>query len=232
MAERPVVWISHRAGERCAGCAAEVFTGDFVQITGETGIRCAKCAGLADLVYLPAGDPALTRRAVAHSSRAVTVVKFSRARGRHERQGMLVEETALQRAQAECAADVARREAARARRWPRKERAEQEYLVRFTERVLELFPGCPRAEAEAIAQRACAKSSGRVGRSAAAKTFAEEAVMLAVRAHIRHHYTGYEDLLAQGLEPFEARPLVAAQMEAQLAEWRRIQARADPPSSS
>jgi hypothetical protein len=37
MAERPVVWISHRAGERCAGCAAEVFTGDFVQITGETG---------------------------------------------------------------------------------------------------------------------------------------------------------------------------------------------------
>jgi hypothetical protein len=72
--------------------------------------------------------------------------------------------------------------------------------------VLELFPGCPRAEAEAIAQRACAKSSGRVGRSAAAK--AEEAVMLAVRAHLRHHYTGYEDLLAQGLEPFEARPVL------------------------
>jgi hypothetical protein len=97
--------------------------------------------------------------------------------------------------------------------------------------VLERFPGCPRAEAEAIAQRACAKSSGRVGRSAV-KAFAGEAVMLAVRAHIRHHYTGYEDLLAQGLEPFEARPLVAAQMEAQLAEWHRIQARADPPSSS
>ena len=142
MAERPVVWISHRAGERCAGCAAEVFRRDFVQITGETGIRCAKCAGLADLVYLPAGDPALTRRAVAHSSRAVTVVKFSRARGRHESQGMLVEETVLQRAQAECAADAARREAARARRRPREERAEHEYLVRFTERVLERFPGC------------------------------------------------------------------------------------------
>jgi hypothetical protein len=106
MAERPVVWISHRAGKRCAGCAAEVFTRDFVQITGETGIRCAKCAGLADLVYLPVGDPTLIRRAVAHSSRAVTVVKFSRARRRHERPGMLVEEMALQRAQAECAADA------------------------------------------------------------------------------------------------------------------------------
>jgi hypothetical protein len=28
MAERPVVWISHRAGERCAGCAAE---GDWME---------------------------------------------------------------------------------------------------------------------------------------------------------------------------------------------------------
>jgi hypothetical protein len=231
MAERPVVWISHRTGERCAGCAAEVFTGDFVQITRETGIRCAQCAGLADLAYLPAGDPALTRRAVAHSSRAVTVVKFSRARRRHERQGMLVEEAALQRAQEECAADAIRRETTRARRRPREERAEQEYLARFTERVLEVFPGCPRAEAEAIAQRACAKSSGRVGRSAAAKAFAGEAVMLAVRAHIRHHYTRYEDFLARGLEPFEARPLVGAQIEVQVAKWRRIQAPADPSST-
>jgi hypothetical protein len=38
MAERPVVWIRHRAGERCAGSAAEVFPGDFVQVTRETGI--------------------------------------------------------------------------------------------------------------------------------------------------------------------------------------------------
>jgi hypothetical protein len=128
--------------------------GRLVQITRETGIRCAQCAGLAERAYLPGGDAALTRRAVAHSSRAVTVVKFSRARRRHERQGMLVEEAALQRAQEECAADPIRRETARARRRPREERAEQEYLARFTERVLEVFPGCPRAEAEAIAQRA------------------------------------------------------------------------------
>src|SRR5262249_29326992 len=231
MAERTVVWISHRVGERCAGCAAEVFAGDFIQITRETGIRCATCAGLADLVYLPAGDPALTRRAVALSSRAVMVVKFFRARRRHERPGMLVAQAALQRAQEECAADTARREAARARRRPREARAEQEYLVRFTERVLALFPGCPRAEAEAIAQHTCTKYSGRVGRSAAAKAFEAEAVMLAVRAHIRHHATSYEQLLAQGLEPFEARPLVAAQIETHLAEWRRLQAPADLSSA-
>jgi hypothetical protein len=41
MAERPVVWIRHRAGEWRASCAAEVFPGDFVQITRETGILAA-----------------------------------------------------------------------------------------------------------------------------------------------------------------------------------------------
>jgi hypothetical protein len=41
MAERPVVWVRPRAGQRCAGCAAQVFPGDFVQITRETGILAA-----------------------------------------------------------------------------------------------------------------------------------------------------------------------------------------------
>ena len=217
---RPVVWISHRGGDRCAGCSAEITRGAFIQITRERGIRCADCAGLADLVFLPAGDTALTRRALALSSRAVTVVKFSQSRKRHERQGVLVEEAALERAERECKEDAARREAARARRRPREERAEREYIERFMARILELFPGCPHDEAEAIAKRACEKHSGRVGRSAAAKALESDAITLAVRAHIRHAHTSYDTLLAGGLEPFEARPRVAGEMAAWLAQWR------------
>lgn len=56
---RRVVWITHKSGERCEGCGAEFFKGDFVQINREEGIRCMTCAGLAHLVFLPAGDPAL-----------------------------------------------------------------------------------------------------------------------------------------------------------------------------
>jgi len=56
-----------------------------------------------------------------------------------------------------------------------------------------------------IAEHACQKYSGRVGRSAAAKALDEQAVHLAVIAHIRHAETGYDALLAQGCERSEAR---------------------------
>jgi hypothetical protein len=63
---------------------------------------CLKCAGLSDLVFLGAGDAKLTRRARKYSARSAVVVRFSRTRGRYERQGLLVEEEALKRAEAEC----------------------------------------------------------------------------------------------------------------------------------
>lgn len=206
------------------GCAAEIFKGMFLQAARDTGLRCLTCAGLADLVFVPAGDPALTRRAMAFSSRSVTVVKFSRARKRHERQGVLVEEAALDRAKEECLKDAARREAERVRRRAKDEVAEREYIVRFTERIRELFPACPRADAESIARHACAKYSGRVGRSGEAKELGEKAILLAVRAHVRHRHTGYEELLAQGLEPFEARPLVVDEIETVLVRWKQLPA--------
>jgi hypothetical protein len=169
------VWISHREGERCAACAVEIERGTFIQMNREQGIRCVRCAGFGDLVFLPAGDTALTRRALALSTRTAIVVKFSRARRRHERQGALVE----------------------------------------------LFSACPPPEATVIARRACEKYSRRVGRSAAAKALDAEAVTLAVGAHIRHAYTGYEKLLARGLEPAEARRSVAGSIERRLREWQR-----------
>jgi len=46
---------------------------------------------------LPSGDAALTRRAKRASGLSVVVVRFSRARRRYERQGILVEEEAHQR---------------------------------------------------------------------------------------------------------------------------------------
>lgn len=217
---RPVVRISHRSGDRCGGCGAEIMKGMFVQITRATGLRCLACTGLGDLVFLPAGDPVLTRRAMAFSVRAATVVKFSRARKRHERQGVLVEGAALERAKEACQKDAARREAARTRQRARQAAAEQAYSARFAERIRELFPACPPGEAEAIARHACQTSSGRVGRSRAAKAFDERAIMLAVRASLRHRHTRYEELLAQGFEPSEARALVTEDIETVLDRWR------------
>jgi hypothetical protein len=92
-------------------------------------------------------------------------------------------------------------------------------VARFAERVRELFPGCPPADAEAIAGHACAKYSGRVGRSAAAKAFEPDAIRLAVGAHVRHRHTTYDELLAAGREPAEARALVRERIETVLRRW-------------
>jgi hypothetical protein len=59
------------------------------------GPLCLACADLDHLVFLPAGDAAFTRRAATASSRSVVVVRWSRARNRYERQGVLAEAQSL-----------------------------------------------------------------------------------------------------------------------------------------
>ncbi|HYR62576.1 MAG TPA: hypothetical protein VET24_08105 [Actinomycetota bacterium] len=81
----------------CTTCEG---TGDLLIMEGD-GPLCMACAGLGDLVFLSAGDAALTRRAKKASGRSAVVVRFSRARKRYERQGLLVEEAALLRAREE-----------------------------------------------------------------------------------------------------------------------------------
>ena len=63
-------------------------------------------ADLDHLAFLAPGDTALTRRARKYSTLSAVVLKWSRARKRYERQGLLVEEAALQRADAECLNDA------------------------------------------------------------------------------------------------------------------------------
>jgi hypothetical protein len=216
---RAVVWISHNAA-RCDACTNELARGDFIAMDRANGIRCIKCARLDGLAFLPAGDVALTRRALALSARSAVVLKFSRARGRNERQGVLVEETAIEQAELANTRDEARREVQRRQRRIRDEAAERKYVADFAAKVVELFPRAPRKEAEAIAARACQKYSMRVGRSARAKALADDAIALAVRAHVRHAHTEYDRILAEGVEPSAARGLVRSSIERVLARWR------------
>jgi hypothetical protein len=59
-----------------------------------------------------------------------------------------------------------------------------------------------------------------VGRSAAAKTLDEEAVRLAVTAHVRHAETNYDDLLLKGIERREARENVYSKVSKILDRWK------------
>ncbi len=183
---------------------------------------CMVCADLGHLVFLPSGNTALTRRANKHSALRAVVVRFSRARKRYERQGILVEETALEQAEQECLADADSRELARQRASERRACEDAEYVSAFARRVGELFPGCPPDERNAIARHTCAKSSGRVGRSASAKQLEAASIGLAVQAHVRHVHTPYDEHLARGRDRLESRAQIAGQVEQVMDGWKGI----------
>ena len=120
------------------------------------------CADMAHLVFLASGDAALTRRAKSNSALSAVVVRFSRARKRYERQGILVEEAALDRAEAECLADDSRaRAGGSATRSARGQ--DLELQSRMAAEIARLFPGCPVERARSIARHTSLRGSGRVG---------------------------------------------------------------------
>jgi hypothetical protein len=203
----------------CRECGTKLKKGSFLRSENKRPF-CLSCADLDHLVFLPRGDTALTRRARKHSTLSAVVVRFSRARRRNERQGLLVEEAALQRAEQECFADEAVRERARERAAVRRAELDERYVGEFAARLGELFPGCPAAERQAIANHACLKYSGRVGRSAAAKQLDREAVEFAVKAHIRHCHTSYDQMLARGISRDNARSRVRNAVKEVLERWQ------------
>ena len=203
----------------CSECGAELGRGSLLRLEGKSAL-CLACADLDHLTYLARGDAALTRRARKHSRLNAVVVRFSRARKRYERQGVLVEEAALTRAEAECLADTAARAARRRRDAERRSLLDERYVEAFARRIGDLFPGCPAEERVAIAEHACKVRSGRVGRSAAAKELEAGAVLLAVQAHVRHRHTAYDALLASGVDRSEARREVSGEVEAILGHWQ------------
>jgi hypothetical protein len=204
----------------CAECGEELWKGSFLRMEKEKPL-CLECADLDHLVFLPRGDVALTRRSRKYSILSAVVVRFSRSRKRYERQGLLVESGALERAQEECLSDEEKRRIAREKAALARERADEQYVAQFMDCIRSRYPDCPPDEAEAIAKHACEKYSGRVGRSAAAKSFDATAMDLAVKAHIRHAHTEYDQLLSRGWERSEARSAVSDRVAEIMERWGR-----------
>ncbi|HKF15687.1 MAG TPA: DUF2293 domain-containing protein [Candidatus Dormibacteraeota bacterium] len=201
----------------CSQCGG---TGAFL-LMEEPGPVCLTCADMDHLVFLPAGDATLSRRAKKASRLSLVVVRFSRARKRYERQGILIEEAALERAEDECLADEDARARQRLRAAERRSVENVAFRARFAREIRNLFPGCPGVRAEAIALHAAARGSGRVGRSAAGRALDEEAVRLAAVASVRHQDTMYDELLMSGVDRGSARDRVRDAVEAVLEVWER-----------
>jgi hypothetical protein len=209
---------------KCAECGEELWHGSLLFIEGGRPL-CLRCADLDHLVYLGRGDTALTRRARKYSTLSAVVVRFSRSRGRYERQGLLVEEGGLERAERECLADADQRAARREREESRRTEQNRALAARMADAIMELFPGCPPSEARAIAAHTAVRGSGRVGRTAAGRVLEQDALTAAVVASIRHRHTCYDELLMTGHDRGHARAAVRDAIDRVLACWRA------PPSS-
>jgi hypothetical protein len=218
-APQPVVFQILRDSE-CSECGAEIAQGAFLSKEAEDAL-CLSCAHLDDLEYLPSGDAALTRRATKYSEHTAVVVRFSRSRGRYERQGILVERTALEKAERECVEDADERAVARAHEAERRREQDRELVVRMVKQIGNLFPGCPLPGVVAIAEHTAVRGSGRVGRSEAGRNLGERALTLAVAAAVRHNHTEYDKLLASGVDRATARERIANEVEEILAAWRK-----------
>lgn len=202
----------------CADCMDAIRPGAF-HVGLYADARCLACAGLADRMFVEPGDVALTRRATRESRTPAIVLRANR-RGNFARVGILVERDALHRAKRSCMLDAGEREANREKSRERRDELDATYVSQFAAFIRHEFPAIPQGVDRAIAERACERGSRRVGRTETAKSFDRNAVVLAVRAHVRHRETPYETLLAGGAEVWQARQAIEPRMDEILSRWR------------
>jgi hypothetical protein len=204
---------------QCSECGAEIEQGSLLYMEAGQPL-CLPCARLDNLEYLASGDAALTRRAAKYSERTAVVVRFSRSRGRYERQGILVENSALEKAEQECWLDAGERARARAVGAARRKEQDRALIAEMAVRIANMFPRCPSSEAAAIAAHTAARGSGRVGRTAAGRNLEEQALSAAMAAAVRHKFTPYDELRMADTDRAAARAQVADRVQEILAAWK------------
>ena len=148
--------------------------------------------------YLPRGNAYLTRQ-VKKGLHWILKGRYNRKGGYRPVKGIYAPAEAIEAAKADARATEAKRAQAQLMAQARRGKAEERYRRKFEQACLEFLDFSPvhrelaREIASQTAEWACEKYSGRVGRTCLIDL--QEKVALAVRAHIRHRYTDYENQL-------------------------------------
>ncbi len=217
--EKPelVAYMVRRETE-CGWCGTELPKRSLILLEKEAAI-CLECAELDHLTFLGRGDATLTRRARSNSSLNVVIVEWARRRKRYERQGVLLEPWALEKAEQECCEDQDQRRIQREKAAQRRAKDDRTYCDQVFQRLTDMFPNGDSDYLRNIAEHTTLRGSGRAGRSAAAKQLDDDMLRLAVIAGIRHDMTNYDELLMLGWDRAEARREVNERVNEILAAW-------------
>ena len=135
---RNIVFFISTQNSKWEECGQELGRKAWITLDQKKKAFCLTCADLDHLVFLPSGHAALTRRSRKCSRLSAVAVKWSRARKRYERQGLLVENEALENAEKGCAADEDARKLARIKAAARRAELDLEYIRSFAGRVREI----------------------------------------------------------------------------------------------
>ena len=101
------------------------------------------------------------------------------------------------------------------------EKKDANLIIKGRETLLKLFPRIPKESVSGILRHTLQKRSGRVGRTTTLPF--EKSIGLAVRAHIRHTLTNYDDLLKTGSSREKAREKIRREVEVVAAQWVGVQ---------
>ncbi len=144
---------------QCSQCNTELPRGSG---SGSTSVHDLHGSGPSGL-FTARRYGTYARRARKHSSLSAVVVRFSRTRNHYERQGILVQEAALKRAEEECLSDADLRARRREEDALRRQDEDQELIRLMADKIRNMFPGCPPNEAQAIARYTAVRGSGAWG---------------------------------------------------------------------
>ena len=107
--DKQVVVYALSKASRCYGCDIKLVENDLVKLKkneDDSEVFCKKCGQLDGMELLRAGDAKLTRLAKKYSKVHYVVLKWSELWKTYERQGVLVEKQAIEKATAECSPDI------------------------------------------------------------------------------------------------------------------------------
>jgi hypothetical protein len=215
------IFLTKKEKLKCITCGKPIPLGkSFVAESENHKGTCFACSPFVGYVMLPPGNVAMTRRSKKHSTLCGVVLAWNQRRKRYERQGQLVEEIAIEKARLECEKDQTIRDKKNKKAAITRKIKDREYKIAFAKAIRKRYPNCPAKRENHIAQHACEKYSGRVGRTANAKQFDEKMIDLAVEAHIRHAETDYDIRFGQGKSKKEIRSEVKYDINHILRKWR------------